>query len=418
MTTNRNFWLLPLAAGLTALSVLGAALFLIPEFVKPKPLPEIKVETVLDAEATFKISGNARIELLPDSGDKHMIAIKRDGNTAEAIVLWNKNGEPAAGPADRYITVKGKLQSFARTFDGNRGLHYEVTYADGVMISQMKTYRPDGSLAELYEPLANGDSRKRLFNEEGKLTREILTESSGAVTTSEFAAGNAEPVSVSKATATSNTVEYGNKVTLPDGSSKPVLTVTTSGGRVVGWEWYRADGKVRQVGSIARDKMVVSYHVEGKRRLVETYRPRVEDWNRTYYQLESAELYFPGNDQSLDRAYYLRPNGKMERIVDGMMNGRRNWVQYFDEQGKLLRERTYKNDELTEWVDVDKSASGQVGSMAAYHGSTYMTVEKTFRTEGEPFRDSPSVESSLKSFFIEPGKELKEAPYQYGTMYD
>lgn len=414
MNKKPNNWLLPLAAALTALLALVGSLLVIPQVVKPQPAPEMKVEKALDADATFKISGNATLELLPDSGDKHLIAIKRTGSGAEAIVLWNKDGVAAGGPADRYVTVKGKLQSFARTFDGNRGVHYEVTYApDGVKIAQMRTFREDSSLAEVYEPLPEGGNRKRIYDGTGTLIRELLTDATGTVTTSEFTSGNAEPVSVSKSPAVSNTVEFGDKVTLPDGSSKPVLTVTTSGGKVVAWEWYRADGKVRQVGSISHDKMVVSYYSEGKRRLLETYRPKIEDWNRTFYRLESAELFFMGNDQVLDRGYYLRPNGKMERIVDGMMAGRKNWVQFFDENGKMLRQRSFKGDSENDYTDTDKSASGEVGSISSYHSSTQLTIEPTFRTEGEPFRDPPSLEASLKSFFVEPGKALKEAPVSY-----
>lgn len=413
MNKKSNNWLLPLAAGLTALTALVGSLLVIPQVVKPQPAPAMKVEKALDAEATFKISGNATLELLPDSGDKHLIAIKRTETGAEAIILWNKDGVAAGGPAYRFVTVKGKMHSFARTFDGNRGVHYEVTYAtDGVKIAQMRTFREDGSLAEVYEPLSDGGNRKRIYDSASALVREVSTDAAGTITTSEFAPGKPEAVSVSSSPAVSNTVEFGDKVTLPDGSSKPVLTVTTIAGKVVGWQWYRADGKVRQVGSITHEKMVVSYYSEGKRRLVETYRPKIEDWNRTYYRLESAELFFMGNDQVLDRGYYLRPNGKMERIEDGMMTGRKNWVQFFDENGKMLRQRSFKGDG-NEFTDTDKSASGEVGSISSYHSSTQLTVGPTFRTEGEPFRDAPSLEGSLKSFFIEPGKELKEAPSTY-----
>lgn len=409
MNKKRSFWLAPLLAGSAALAALVATVVVVPMLVKPDPLPVFSSSKPVDADATIKISGDAIVEIMNAGSEKYLRAVRRDGQTSEIIVVWNKDDVAAAGPADRYITVRGKIRSFARTYDGNRGMHYEVTYQDdGVHISTLNKYRPNGTLEEQYLYQANGDRKLVKLDVHGRKISETLIATNGDETATEFVLGAEPKVTFVKG---KPTTQVFGEITLADGSKMPVLKVDMLGDRIVSWEWNKNNGKTKLVGRFeANGKLVVETWNDGKRRLVETYRTQIEDWNRSFYQLESSVATFVAEPYSLDRAYYLRPNGTVERAEDGSNGNGLNWVKFYDEKGKLKVHRTYNKTLPGGYKDEDKSGTDEVGSVdTPYRSFTFTDKVEIFRTSGEPFIGEPTLKGKIEAFFIEPGKNVGPA---------
>ena len=405
---NKKSWIAPLAGALSALAVLGGLVAAIVIGVKPAPVTPIVVTHPIDEKLTFKTDNDSVVQLLNDSTGKFSKAIRHEGNQAEATIVWNKGNDIGAGPVDRYITVGGKLTYFGRSFDGNKGLHYDVSYVDGVRIGVMHRFREDGSLAEEHANLAEGKRQKREFNGEGKLVKETIIAPDGSQTVKEFAPGSNEPLTVSVVPPKPSTQTFGT-ITRLSGKTHPVLTVEMVSDRIVSWEWFKNDGRVRQVGRfMASGKLVVSTYLENgeKLRFVETYTPLVEDWNRTFYRHESTLVFFAGT-KNIDRAYYMRPNGTMEKIEDGSNNGNLNWTKFFDEKGVLVKQRSHTiKDGVASFTDKDMTESKEVGSIDATYRSSNSTSTATFRIDGEPFSGEPSTQGRIESFFVEPGKNI------------
>lgn len=404
-----------MSALLATLIALPAVMGIIHKVVQAPALAPIVVTHPIDETSTFKIGSDHVIELQNDASGKFMTAIRRDGNTAEATIFWRPadKSTPGIGEVDRYVTSNGKLTYFGRTFEGNKGLKWDVSYeSNGTKIAVMHRFAEDGALLEELVSLPDGGRRKRVFSE-GSLVSETIITLGGDQTTREFEKGNDVPVKTSTIKAEPSTRTYGGKVTLANGKEMPVLTVEMVGDRIVSWEWHRADGKVRQVGRFfVSGKMVVSYYTDGKRRLVETYTPKVEDWNRTFYRLESVEAFFVADETKLDRGYYMRADGSMAEARDGNINGRLNWIKTFDEKSRLIRERTITGDKPTDFKETEKDGK-ETGKIDASYQGDKITLEPVFSIEGQPFKGEPSVSNRIDSFFNEPGKEIKPAPIQY-----
>ena len=406
MNKNRSYWLAPLLAGVGALSVLAATVFVMPILVNPDPAPEITVSKPVDADATFKIEGDAKVEIMNAGTNKYLRAVRKDGATTEITVIWNKDGESAAGPADRYVIVGGKMHYFARTYDGNRGVHYDATYRDGVHIGSLNKFRPDGTLEEQYSVGADGRRTLVKMDVSGRKVSETVIEANGDETVTEFVQGAQPKVTFVKGKAT--TQNFGT-ITKLDGSTLPVLKVEMVGDQILSWVWTRNNVKTEIRGRFEADgKLIVETWVEGKRRLIETYRTQIEDWNRSFYQLVSSEAYFihgDSNGKNLDRAYYLRPNGTVERAVDGANTGTLNWTKFYDEKGKLKVHRTYGKDKPNGYTDVNLPDSTEIGAVdGTYRHTNFTDKAEIFRTQGEPFMGLPNVKGKMEAFFVEPGK--------------
>lgn len=407
MNEKRSFWLTPLLAGVAALAALVATVVVIPNMVKPDPAPSFQVGKPVDADATFKIEGDAKVEIMNETSDRYLRSVHTEGDTTEITVVWNKDGVAAAGPADRYVIVRGKMQYFARTYDGNRGLHYDVTYRDGVYIATLNKFRPDGTVEEHYKYDADGRRTLVKMDIGGRKVSETIIEANGDETVTEYIAGAEPKVTFVKGQATSQ--EFG-VVTFLDGTKVPVLKVDLVGDRIVSWVWTKNNGKTKLIGRFEADgKLVVETWNDGKRRLVETYRTQIEDWNRSFYRLESSVAYFAAEPHALDRAFYLRPNGTVERIEDGSNGNGLNWVKFFDEKGKLKVHRTYNKSEPNGYKDEDKSGSEEVGTVDANYRNTSHAQAEVFRTNGEPFIGEPSLKGKIEAFFVEPGKNIGPA---------
>lgn len=413
--TMKSKWVAPMCALLAVLIVLPTVMGIINLAVKRPSLAPIVVTHPIDENATFKISSEHVIELQNDASGKFMTAIRREGNTAEATIFWRPTDKstPGIGEVDRYVTTNGKLSYFGRTFEGNKGLKWDVSYeSNGTKIAVMHRFAEDGTLLEELASTNDGGRRKRVYSG-GSLVSETIIAFNGDQTIREFEKGSDVPVKTSTVKAERSTRTFGGNVTLANGKQVPVLTVELVGDRIVSWEWQRADGKVSQIGRFfVNGKMVVSYYAEGKRRLVETYTPKVEDWNRTFYRLESVEAFFVADDSKLDRGYYLRADGSMAEAKDGNINGRLNWVRTFDEKGRLIRERTITGDKPTDFKETEKDGK-ETGKIDSPYQGDKMTLEPTFSIAGEPFKGEPSASNRIDSFFNEPGKEIKPAPIQY-----
>lgn len=412
MNKKRSFWLAPLLAGVAATVALVATVVVVPSLVEPTPPPSFAAGSKVDADATFKVEGDAKVEIMNAGSNKYLRSVRKDGDTTEITVVWNKDGESAAGPADRYVIVGGKMRYFARTFDGNRGVHYDVSYdADGVHIATLNKFRENGTLEEQYQHLGNGSRKLVKVNADGRKVSETLIDANGDETVTEFVDGDKPKVTFIKATR--STQAFG-VITRNDGSKLPVLKVEMNGDRIASWEWNRNDMKAKIVGRFEADgKLIVETWLEGKRRLVETYQTQIEDWNRSFYRLVSSEAYFTYGDAAkanLDRAYYLRPDGTVERITDGSNNGSLNWTKFYDEKGKLQVHRTYSKDKPNGYTDEDKSGADEYGSVdGTYRHMNFIEKSEIFRIQGEPFIGDPNIKGKIEAFFVEAGKVVGSA---------
>ncbi|MBX9571804.1 MAG: hypothetical protein K2X77_23125 [Candidatus Obscuribacterales bacterium] len=280
----------------------------------------------------------------------------------------------------------GKVRSFSSYKDVS-ALHYEAEFGPTGLITSSRTLNDQGVTTESFRRLPDGQEETLRFDAEGNVTEAVIDMPDGSRKT--VRSNGLLPAQVEQIASASNLKEL---VAQTGGKFK----VTLKGAAMESWEYYSADGKLRQKGLIKSDGSLEITQLDdyGKPKLRQTWQLNGQDWSQRFYSLQKVEDFdWNGNVSS---ATELHSDGRTPKAKHQYWSGRHSYTEFFDAQGYRTHSQYYNSDGSPSSVYQQSREYRSKGDVAAASLEEPKDNGKSlYRLQGNPFAAQPSKQHEV-----------------------